>query len=306
MPAGVYAPAYIAQATGPFTGNVAFFYSSWDRRSRRLCQCGRRAWHLFCVERTQGGSHVAAPLLGGLIMLSLLRSLVLPFCLACLSAPASAGLIIQNNWQLTTANTHQSSDASASISPLSFTNLLSSTFATATADAKAYEDVFGGNNASANAVYAFDFMTTTPLVVSLSDRLVGSLFLGDADSAHVDTRVNLIDQVSNAVVASLPIRSHSKNGTAGTDSFDESTPFFLHSFLLAPGDYLLETGLNVSANATSGVGDDRMESAFSYTVGLVYEVPLPSSLLLMLAGLLSLGVHGIRRGGGALPAPAQA
>lgn len=203
---------------------------------------------------------------------------------------ARANVIIQHNWQYTASNTGHSSDASASFQPLVFTNGLRSTTATATGDARAFEDITGGNNAHVNLVYALDFLVDSSTIIGLSDRLVGSLFLGDTDSAHVDTFVQIIDQTNKAIVASLPIRSHTRSGTAGTDNFDESTPYFQHLFRLAPGDYLLQSGLNLTANATSGFGDDRMESAFSYSTGLV-ATPEPSTGALLVLGSLALLVR---------------
>jgi hypothetical protein len=133
-------------------------------------------------------------------------------------------------------------------------------------------------------VYSFDFLVDTPTVIGLSDHLSGFLFLGDTDSAHVDTFARIIDQATNGVVASLPSRSHTKSGTEGTDPFDESAPFSQHLFYLLPGDYVLQAGLNLYAHATAGVGDDLMESSFSYTVATVSSVPEPSAFSLLAVG----------------------
>jgi hypothetical protein len=195
----------------------------------------------------------------------------------------SAAIIIQNNWQYTTVNASATSDAAVSYQPLDFTNLLNGTSATGAARARASEDNLNGNDARVSLVYSFDFLLDTPTLIGLSDHLVGFLSLGDTDSAHVDTFVRLIDQATNAVVASLPFRNHTKSGTEGTDPFDESTPFSLHAFYLRPGDYLLQAGLNVSAHATFGLGDDAMESNFSYTVAM-RDVPEPSTVALMVLG----------------------
>lgn len=196
---------------------------------------------------------------------------------------AFAKIIIQSNWQYTTATTSHSADASATYQPLDFTNLLNKTSATGTGDAKAYEDLTGGNDASVNLVYSFDFLVDRQTMIGLGDRLAGFLFLGDTDSAHVDTFARIIDQATNAVVASLPIRSHTRSGSTGTDTFDEVAHYYQHIFNLMPGDYLLQAGLNLSAHATSGVGDDRMESSSSYTVDM-YNLPEPSTFSLLVFG----------------------
>lgn len=214
------------------------------------------------------------------------RSLLLLLTLILGTKSALAGIIIQENWRYTTANANHSSDASASFQPLDFTNTLTSTSATAAGFARANEDLTGGNSASVNLVYSFDFLVDRETLIGLSDRLIGALFLGDTDNAHVDTFVEIYNQQTNKVVASLPVRSHTRSGTPGSETFDESTPFSLHYFRFLPGDYLLRAGLNMTANATRGFGDDRMESNFSYTAAM--SVPEPSTWSLMIFGGLGL------------------
>ncbi|MEX2631212.1 MAG: hypothetical protein WD341_14845 [Tistlia sp.] len=214
---------------------------------------------------------------------------------------ASATLLITDNWRYTTSNTSSTSDASASYSPLTFTNLVApdglsgETSATAQGTATAFEDLLGGNSASVDLEFTFQFSVnkSKPLfIVLLADQLTGSLSLQDTESdpggASYFSNATLVRTNTNAVVASLPSRVGLRRAE-GTSTVNESVLFGSNVFSIPNGDYSLTGTLNLDAVATAGVGDDRVQSSFKYQVKMRWvEVPAPPTVLLLLAGLAAL------------------